>query len=144
MPIDHSRLRHEFRHPEAMAILREFVDCMAEETETAEALKAETGVHISLLDLGVLSYVLNWFAIEGAGSRPQSVIDSFRAPRRTIRDGIDRLIEAGLLTKEGPEIVPTEKAIDWMNRRYPRDYTKLERLAEAFLLFREKVVASGR
>ena len=78
---------------------------------------------MTLLDLIINQHILAFEIIEG-GTRQSSIVDSLEAPRRTVRDGLVRLEESGLIVRDAGRALPPDRR-DWrdgqrdVRKRFP-------------------------
>jgi hypothetical protein len=83
---------------------------------------------ISYLDTVVNLHV---FCFAESGTRAQNLVDSLGAPRRTIRNSIDRLVGFGMICREGRLYFPTEMTGALANRMLAEVFSNIALVCDA-------------
>jgi hypothetical protein len=130
-----SELRPELRTPEANWLLAQLLDLQAGRIRILERVHRKMGPGITFLDATINLHV---FVMRKRGTRQQQLIESLEAPRRTIRDGLERLQFADLIVRNGRGLYyPTPKTAQSANEIFPITLGEVRRLCDAYSSYRD-------
>lgn len=129
--MDPRRLPPDIQRPEARALLVAYLAVIVDRVRILDAYRLEAPA-MSMLDLAVLQLVSTFEIVEGAGTRQQEIVNAISAPRRTVRDGLDRMVQAGMLMRDEEGLYhPTNRTIDVFASVWPDHVKTLARLSDA-------------
>ena len=137
--LDLANLRPELRIPEARPVVMAYLALAHERPRRVESYRKAGASALSLLDLIIIQHIVAFEIAEG-GVRQSPIVDSLAAPRRTVRDGLARLEQHGLIVRAADgRYHPTEASGARVNENLDADVRLLGRLCEAFTTWRAAV-----
>lgn len=131
-------LRAEYQVPEARAYLLALLELMHGRVRRVSEYR-RYAPSMTLLDGVIVLHIIVLEVVRPGGIKQQSIVDALDAPRRTVRDGLDRLLAAGLVVRENRRYRPTEKALEIFSSGYDADIRIASRLSETFSTFRSAI-----
>jgi hypothetical protein len=134
--LDQTQLRAELQLPEARSFMLAYLGLVRGRVRQVAGYRARSATAMSLLDLAINQHVLTYEVTTG-GTRQQSIVDSIAAPRQTVRDGLSRLENGGLVVRDtAGGYHPTDLAGEIANALYRDDVRAVARLCEALATYR--------
>ena len=134
--LDLNDLRPELRAPEIRSFLLAYLALVSGRVSRVAAYRERGASAMTLLDLILNQHILAFEIIEG-GTRQSSIVDSLDAPRRTVRDGLVRLQEAGLVVRDRNGLYhPARTTGEMVNAMFESDFRLTARMCEAFATYR--------
>ena len=134
--LDLNDLRPELRAPEIRSFLLAYLALVGGRVSRVAAYRARGISAMTLLDLILNQHILAFEIIEG-GTRQSSIVDSLEAPRRTLRDGLGRLEESGLIVRDQDGLYhPAEATGAMANAMFDTDFRLVSRMCDAFTAYR--------
>jgi hypothetical protein len=134
--LDLEELRPELRVPEIRPFLLAYLALVGGRVSRVAAYRERGANAMSLLDLALNQHILAFEVVAG-GTRQSSIVDSREAPRRTVRDGLARLEECGLIVRDPEGLYHPSTATGSMaNAMFDSDFRLVARMCEAFTAYR--------
>ena len=134
--LDLNELRPELQVPEIRSFLLAHLALVSGRVSRVAAYRERGASAMTLLDLIINQHILAFEIIEG-GTRQSSIVDSLEAPRRTVRDGLARLQESGLIVRDQDGLYhPAQTTGAMVNSMFEADFRLLARMCEAFAAYR--------
>lgn len=131
-----NELRPELRVPEIRSFLLSYLALAGGRVSRVAAYRERGASAMTLLDLIISQHILAFEIIEG-GTRQSSIVDSLEAPRRTVRDGLARLQESGLIVRDADGLYhPAETTGAMANAMFDADFRLVSRMCDAFTAYR--------
>jgi hypothetical protein len=131
-----AELRSELQVPEIRPFLLAYLALVSGRVSRVAAYRERGVTAMSLLDLILNQHILAFEIVEG-GTRQSSIVDSLDAPRRTVRDGLARLEEAGLIVRDREGLYhPSTATGSMVNDMFETDFRLTARMCEAFTAYR--------
>jgi hypothetical protein len=88
-------------------------------------------------------YVKGFYVADGSGSREAEVVNHLAVPRRTVRDGLGRLVGWGALVRDDSGLYYPSAVFDhWPVERFERILDRVLRLADTALVLRDAIAAA--
>ena len=135
--LDLEELRPELKVPEVRAFLLAYLALISGRVSRVAAYRNRGVGAMSLLDLILNQHILAFEIAEG-GTRQSSIVDSLEAPRRTIRDGLARLEDAGLIVRDQEGLYhPSKETGSMLNAMFDSDFRLTARMCDAFTAYRK-------
>lgn len=123
------RVRWELKTPETRSFLLSLLNFINYRTSVlADYRKLSPG--ITLLDALIADHIGIHYVIDANGTRQQWLVNTVQAPRRTIRDGLVRLVGADLVVRIGDLYYPTDALGDILEANFNPYLQMSSRLAE--------------
>lgn len=127
-------LPDEVKGPEARALLLAYLAVVGDRVRILTAYREAGAPGMSMLDLAILQLVSTFEIVDGEGSRQQEIVSALHAPRRTVRDGLARMVEAGMLIRRANGCYhPTTLTITIFLEVWPEHLKLLRRCGDAVL-----------
>ncbi len=137
--LDLNDLRPELRAPEIRPFLMAYLAQVCGRVSRVAAYRELGASAMTLLDLILNQHILA-FEITDGGTRQSSIVDSLEAPRRTVRDGLVRLEEAGLIVRDEEGLYhPAEATGAMLNAMFDNDFRLAARMCDAFQTYRAAI-----
>ena len=128
------RLHPAFTRPECRAMMLAYADLLDWRIRAAREYQ-RFGFNATLMDNIVHHHIFLWSAT--TGTRQQNLVDQLQAPRRTIRDSLNRLEAAEMICRDGRTYYAANRTADFAEAITPEFLAILGRLADAVIACRE-------
>jgi hypothetical protein len=131
-------LRAELQTPEAAGLMLAYLALLEGRVRRLAAYRERGVPTLTLLDLIIIAHITAFTVARGDGTRPSDLTDTLDAPRGTIRDGLSRLAQAGIIVRDAAGLYHPTKLVAEVTNEYHDDAIRdLERLCAALSKFRQ-------
>jgi hypothetical protein len=118
--------------PEMRALLVAYLNVITDRVRILHAYRTAGAPGMSMLDLAILQLVSTFELTDGEGSHQYTIVNALHAPRRTVRDGLKRMVESGnLWRREDGCYFATEKTLAIFAEVWPEHVRTLRQCAAA-------------
>ncbi len=136
--LDVDKLRPEYRVPAAAPFLLAFLQ-FSEERARGTKRDRELSESLTILDSLLHLHIFVFEVTRGGGTRASNLVNSTQAPRRTVRDGLSRLAQAGLIVREGDLYYPSAETGRIADERFDLYMRHIGRLCDTSADFRRAI-----
>jgi hypothetical protein len=122
----------EIADPAMRAVLVAYLEVVIDRVRILSAYREAAAPGMSMLDLAILQLVSTYEMTDGEGSRQSDVVKLLHAPRRTVRDGLERLVDSeNVWRREDGCYFATDKTLRVFAEVWPEHMKMLRRCAAA-------------